>query len=57
LTQFVPNALTKMILGLNLERDDDIRTVRAFNKLLWLQNDLITRHYQETAAEVELAAA
>ncbi|MGE3807885.1 MAG: hypothetical protein AB7K24_24740 [Gemmataceae bacterium] len=21
-------------------------TLRAFNKLLWLQNDLITRHYQ-----------
>jgi hypothetical protein len=23
-----------------------VRTLRAFNKLLWIQNDLITRHYQ-----------
>ena len=43
---FVADALTATILGLNLPRDIEVRTVRAFNKLLWLQNDLITRHYQ-----------
>lgn len=44
---FVSDALISTILGLKLERDAEVRTVRAFNKLLWLQNDLITRHYQD----------
>src|SRR5262245_21281172 len=43
---FVADALTATILGLGLDRDTEVRTVRAFNKLLWLQNDLINRHYQ-----------
>jgi hypothetical protein len=45
---FVSDALTATILGLGLERESEIRTLRAFNKLLWLQNDLISRHYQES---------
>jgi hypothetical protein len=43
---FVADALTATILGLGLDRDAEARTLRAFNKLLWVQNDLITRHYQ-----------
>jgi hypothetical protein len=43
---FVADALTTTILSLGLERDQEIRTLRAFGKLLWLQNDLINRHYQ-----------
>jgi len=43
---FVSDALTATILGLGLERETEIATLRAFNKLLWLQNDLINRHYQ-----------
>jgi len=43
---FVSDALLSAILGLGLDRETEARTVRAFNKLLWLQNDLITRHYQ-----------
>lgn len=43
---FVADALTATILSLNLPRDVETRTVRAFGKLLWLQNDLINRHYQ-----------
>lgn len=43
---FVSDALISTIFGLNLDRETEVRTVRAFNKLLWLQNDLITRHYQ-----------
>jgi hypothetical protein len=43
---FVSDALTATILNLGLPRDVEVRTLRAFNKLLWLQNDLITRHYQ-----------
>jgi len=43
---FVADALTTALLGLGLERGREVRTLRAFTKLLWLQNDLITRHYQ-----------
>lgn len=43
---FVADALTTTLLGLGLERGREVRTLRAFTKLLWLQNDLITRHYQ-----------
>ncbi|MDY3558682.1 protoglobin family protein [Gemmata sp. JC673] len=43
---FVSDALTATVLGLNLPRDTEARTLRAFGKLLWIQNDLITRHYQ-----------
>jgi hypothetical protein len=42
---FVSDALTATVLGLGLEREVEVKTLRAFNKLLWLQNDLINRHY------------
>lgn len=42
---FVSDALVATILGLNLDRETEVATLRAFNKLLWVQNDLITRHY------------
>ncbi|HVK09957.1 MAG TPA: protoglobin family protein [Gemmataceae bacterium] len=42
---FVSDALTNTVLGLNLPRETEAKTLRAFNKLLWLQNDLIVRHY------------
>ena len=44
---FVSDALVHTILTLNLPRPQEVATLRAFNKLLWLQNDLITRHYQD----------
>jgi hypothetical protein len=44
---FVSDALLATILGLGLPREQEVRTLRAFNKLLWIQNDLITRHYQK----------
>lgn len=47
---FVSDALIATILGLGLDRETEARTVRAFCKLLWLQNDLITRHYQAERA-------
>ncbi len=43
---FVADALTDTIFGLGLDRATEVRTIRAFQKLLWLQNDLINRHYQ-----------
>lgn len=42
---FVSDAIVNTILGLGLDQDVRSRTLRAFNKLLWLQNDLINRHY------------
>lgn len=42
---FVADALTATIMSLGLERQREVRTLRAFGKLLWLQNDLINRHY------------
>jgi hypothetical protein len=57
---FVSDALTATILSLGLPREAEVRTLRAFNKLLWLQNDLITRHYQrapEPAGEMASAVA
>lgn len=43
---FVSDALLSTIMGLGLDRETEVATLRAINKLLWLQNDLITRHYQ-----------
>ncbi len=42
---FVADAFTATILGLGLDRETEVKTLRAFGKLLWIQNDLITRHY------------
>jgi hypothetical protein len=48
---FVADALNATILNLGLERETEVRTVRAFSKLLWLQNDLINRHYAAAAID------
>jgi hypothetical protein len=52
---FVADALTNTILGLGLERDQEGQTLRAFSKLLWLQNDLINRHYQAGMRPIAVA--
>ena len=44
---FVSDALLATILGLPLDAETKAKTIRAFNKLLWLQNDLIVRHYAD----------
>lgn len=46
---FVSDALTATILTLQLDRATEVRTLRAFQKLLWVQNDLISRHYAVTS--------
>lgn len=53
---FVADALTNILFSLNLPREIEIRTVRAFNKLLWLQNDLINRHYVPVTAALAVGA-
>jgi hypothetical protein len=54
---FVADALTSLVFQLGLEREAEIRTVRAFNKLLWVQNDLINRHYQDEQQAAEAIAS
>jgi len=49
---FVADALVATICSLGLDQDTQTRTLRAFNKLLWLQNDLINRHYAPAVADV-----
>jgi hypothetical protein len=44
---YVADALTATIASLGLSRTTEIRAIRAFQKLLWLQNDLINRHYAD----------
>jgi len=54
---FVADALVSTILGLGLVPEAQERTLRAFNKLLWLQNDLINRHYAQQAVPQEAEAS
>jgi hypothetical protein len=42
---FVGDALNATILGTDLSNEQKTAMVRAFSELLWLQNDLINRHY------------
>jgi len=52
---FVADAVIATICSLGLDRETEVRMLRAFNKVLWVQNDLITRHYQ--AATFKAVAA
>jgi hypothetical protein len=42
---FVADAFNATIFSLGLPAADCEKAIRAFSKLLWLQNDLINRHY------------
>lgn len=42
---FVNDALVATLLSLDIPCAKKTQMVRAFGKLLWIQNDLITRHY------------
>jgi hypothetical protein len=52
---FVADALTVTILSLDLPREEEGITLRAFQKLLWIQNDLINRHYQASIEAILVA--
>jgi hypothetical protein len=57
---FVADALNATIQGLGLDLETERRTIRAFSKLLWLQNDLINRHYvteESRAAAIQASAS
>jgi len=54
---FVADALNAAVFNLKLDRETEQRTLRAFSKLLWLQNDLINRHYAGVPDVEEAALA
>ena len=54
---YVADAIQATIFSLNLDRETERRTLRAFGKLLWLQNDLINRHYATATMPDEAALA
>jgi hypothetical protein len=37
---------SERIMTMDLDRDTALRTMRAFQKLLWIQNDFVNRYYQ-----------
>lgn len=47
----ISDELTTTVLALDLADEKKSKLLRAFNKLLWIQNDLINRHYKAAAAE------
>jgi hypothetical protein len=44
---FIADAMVRTIAELGLPIRQRLRAIRAFNKLLWIQNDLIGRHYPQ----------
>lgn len=42
---FVADAINATILSFDIDDELKASTIRAFSKLLWLQNDMIVRHY------------
>jgi hypothetical protein len=46
LMDFVADAANSTIFSFNLGCEKNQPSIKAFSKLLWIQNDLITRHYQ-----------
>ncbi len=44
---FVSDALISTIQGLDIPQEAKNKAIRSFTKLLWVQNDLITRHYSK----------
>ncbi len=53
---YVEDIILNAIMGLNVPLEAKTKLIRAFNKLLWIQNDLFTRHYiteEEPKAETK----
>jgi hypothetical protein len=40
------DTLLEVLFALPLELSEKTMVIRAFNRLLWIQNDFINRHYQ-----------
>jgi len=46
---FLADVLLDALMQLPLEESSRFQAIRAFSKLLWIQNDFITRHYHVAA--------
>lgn len=46
---FLSDVITETIAGLSLDPPTTLRTMRAFQKFLWIQNDFISRQYSRAA--------
>lgn len=42
----IADIVKSAVYELMLDRETEIRTIRAFSKLLWIQSDLVSRHYR-----------
>lgn len=47
----IADQLIETVMQSPLSPEDRVQTLRAFNKLLWIQNDFINRHYADEALE------
>lgn len=47
---FLADVLSDVILSLGLSGPETNSMLRAYQKLLWIQNDFITRHYQNSSS-------
>jgi len=45
---YLSDVLTELIFSLGMDPATTLSTLRAFQKLLWIQNDFIIRHYQQS---------
>lgn len=54
---FLCDVLLDVIAALPLDPETARRTIRAFSKLLWIQNDFITRHYQHNGHSARAESA
>lgn len=54
---YLSDILFELIFSFGLDAVTTQKTVRAFSKLLWIQNDFITRQYQAQGLEVSGAPA
>ena len=43
----ISDTLMEVVANSTLNEEDKLKTQRAFNKLLWIQNDFISRHYDQ----------
>lgn len=43
----ISDALTQVLAESKMEESKKLSTIRAFQKLLWIQNDMISKHYSQ----------
>lgn len=43
------DVVTDALIESSMEQNSTLKTIRAFNKLMWIQNDFISRHYVTSA--------